>query len=40
MLKHAKISAAKSSALIDCMVYDLTNSGAGLRISARAARIA
>jgi hypothetical protein len=33
MLKHAKISATDSPALIDCMVYDLTNSGAGLRIS-------
>jgi hypothetical protein len=33
MLKHAKILAAGSVAPIDCMVYDLTNTGAGLRIS-------
>ena len=31
MLKHGKIIA--SSATIDCMIYDLTNSGAGLRVS-------
>ena len=31
MLKHGKIIA--QSATIDCMIYDLTNSGAGLRIS-------
>src|SRR5262245_31143743 len=31
MLKHGKIVAP--SATIDCMIYDLTNSGAGLRVS-------
>ena len=33
MLKHARIVAAGAEAPIECMVYDLTRTGAGLRIS-------
>jgi hypothetical protein len=34
MFKHARIWLADSAAMIDCIVCDLTNSGAGLRVSA------
>ena len=33
MLKHGRIVVAHSATTIDCMIYDLTNSGAGLRVS-------
>ena len=33
LLKHAKLLAPDSATPVDCMVCDLTNLGAGLRIS-------